>query len=99
MSSSVVKDLSPVILYADEGDAVCRGIVERVCERTKAEIAVISDLALRIVMVDEQRQACAGTRFGVAQHGEITVGIAESEDGPASDMQTDIGWLCLTVIE
>ena len=49
----------PVALHADDRDAVLRRAVERLGERAQLEIAVVGELALGIVVVQQQREARA----------------------------------------
>jgi hypothetical protein len=47
----------------------------------------------------QQREPRATAGLGITQHREIAIGIAESEQRPAADMQADVQRLRLAIVE
>ena len=90
LRSGVRKYRLPSPLHANEGDVVFVCAVERLKERAQLEIAVIGVLPLLIVVVEKEGKTRATARLRVAQHREIAVGIAKSQDWASSDVKSDV---------
>src|SRR5215831_6423378 len=89
----------PVALHAHYGNTALARLVERLGERAQLELPVVGDLALGVVVVQQQREPRAGAANRVAQHREVAVRIAEREDRPAADVEADVLRLHVAVVE
>src|SRR5215831_18024941 len=89
----------PVPLHAHDRNAVLGRLVECLRERAQLEFAVVSKLALGVVMVKQEGEARAGASLRVAHHREVTVRIAEREKRTPADVQANVGRLRLAVVE
>src|SRR5262249_38825037 len=49
--------------------------------------------------VDQESEARTRPALGIAQHRQVTIGVAEGQKRTAANVQGDVGWLHLTVIE
>src|SRR5690349_2339981 len=87
---SVIKDGAPVVLHADQRDPILFRFVESLRKRAQPEIAIVSDFARSVIVVEKQRKPRTRPGFDVAQHRQIAVGIAERENRPPSNMQSDV---------
>src|SRR5262249_48348985 len=89
----------PVALHAHQSYAVVAGLVECFRERTQSEVAVIRELALGVIVMEQEREPCAASGDRVAHHREVAVGVPESQDRPSADMKSDVLDLHLPIVE
>src|SRR5215813_3126006 len=71
------KDLLPVGFHADDDPVFRLRLVPGLVELADARLAVVGELALSVVVVDEEREAAAFAGRGHLQHLQVAVGVAE----------------------
>src|SRR5262245_31698190 len=80
----------PILLQSYSRDAVLARIVERFRERAQREVAIVRDLALGVVVMEQEREPCAVPTHRITHHREVAIGIAESQNRPPADVQSDV---------
>ena len=75
------------------------GFVEGLVELADGRFAVVGILALGVGVVDDEHQACAGTRGRPLQHLLVAVGVAKCSDGATADVLIDADGFAGTIVD
>src|SRR5262245_60726596 len=71
------KNLFPVRFHAYYDPVLCLRFIERLVEAADPRLAVIGELTLAVVVVDDQHEALSGACGGILQHLQIAVRVSE----------------------
>src|SRR5215831_7950096 len=89
----------PVRFHADDNPVLRLGFVPGFVELADVRLAVVGELALRVVVMHEEHQAPAFAGGGELQHLQVAVGVAESGDRPPADGAVDADRLPRSVVD
>ena len=93
------EDRGPVALHVDDGPAPCSRLVEGLVELSDVRVSVVVPLPLGIGMADQHAQPRSTAGRGPLQHLQVAIGVAESGQGSAADVQLDVDRLALLVVD